>query len=152
MTKKSAAGMSRPNEPKGDCCALGSAAWASKANKRYSFGKRAGPCSTRGGLGLVRTGGESGEHALGVSLCFLAFYRPAEPAHQVEEEGQVVDGVEPEGEQFLGGEEVAQVGARESAAGVAGAFGVGGPRVPRVAGGLDLQAALAREEQAVSRG
>ena len=61
-----------------------------------------------------------------------------------------MDGVEPEGEQLLGGEEVAQVGAGEGSTSIAGTFVVGGPRVAGVARRLDLQPAGAGEEQPVA--
>ncbi len=62
-----------------------------------------------------------------------------------------MDRVEAEAEQLLGGEQVPEVGAGESAAGIAGTLLIGRARVARVAGGLDLQAAAAGEEKPVAR-
>src|SRR5216684_4248377 len=144
MTKKSAAGMSRLKPPKGD--ELGSAACASKASNSKLLGKPG-----RLLIALVGSGGKGFQGRFDVPLRLAALDGRAQAVHQVQIEGEVVDAVEPEGEQFLRGEEVAQVRAREGAAGVAAAVGVGGARIARVTRGLDLQPAPAREEEPVAR-
>src|SRR5690606_36159570 len=52
--------------------------------------------------------------------------RLTDAGHQAQVVGEVVDRVEPHGEQLLGHEEVAQVGAAEGPAGVAGALRIQG--------------------------
>src|SRR5258708_34606713 len=119
MTKKSAAGMSRLKPPKGD--ELGSAACASKASNWKLLGKPG-----RLLIALVGSGGKGFQGRFDVPLRLAALDGRAQAVHQVQIEGEVVDAVEPEGEQFLRGEEVAQGRARESAAGGATADRGGG--------------------------
>src|SRR5258708_7781207 len=119
----------------------------------------AGPSSTgalreqEGSLasgGLVRPGAELLDRLVGERARLAPLDGRAQVAHQVQVEGQVVQAVQAEAEQLLRGEEVAQVGAGEGAAGVAGAGRVGRPRVPGIARALDLQAPLPGEEQPVA--
>src|SRR5260370_29149079 len=125
MTKKSAAGMSRLKAPKGD--ELGSAACANKASNWKLLGKPG-----RLLIALVGSGGKGFQGRFDVPLRLAALDGRAQAVHQVQIEGEVVYAVEPEGEQFLRGEEVAQVGAREGAAGGAAAGGGRGGAGPRV--------------------
>src|SRR5437588_6090083 len=113
MTKKSAAGMGSPNEPKGDCCEFGSAAWASKASNGNLL-RKTGPDLVAPGREAVQSvgaRGEAGEHAVGKGFRLTPLDGLAQRPHQLEKEGQVVDGVEPEAEQFPRREEMAKIGA-----------------------------------------
>src|SRR5258708_26840422 len=96
MTKKSAAGMSRPKPPKGD--ELGSAC-ASKASNWKLLGKP-GPLL----IALVGSRGKGFQGPFDVRLRLAALDGRAQAVHQVQIKGEVVDAVEPEGEQFLRGE------------------------------------------------
>src|SRR5438105_11183618 len=100
MTKKRAAGTSRPKAPKGDCW-LESEAWASRA----SIG--VGPSSTRKRVGLVRTLGEALERLLGVIPGRSVRDRIAQAAHEIEIKREVMERVQPESEQLLRGEQMA---------------------------------------------
>src|ERR1700687_4561301 len=65
----------------------------------------------------IRPDGERSQHLLHVVPRFRSLDRLAQSPHEVEIEGQVVDRVQPEAEQLLRGEEVAQVSAAERAGG-----------------------------------
>src|SRR6185295_4296510 len=75
----------------------------------------------------------------------------AQPAHELEVVMQVVDGVEARAEDLVAAIEMAQVGAREIATGVAGAGRIERPRVGVVGGVADVHHALRGEQVTVAR-
>src|SRR5713101_5271373 len=126
------------------CCGL--FGWLTARRPRQELWPRGRPRATS-----IRALLERFEQLFRVVACPTRLDGRAHPGHEVDVEGEVVQAVQPEREQLLRGEEMAQVGAGERPAGVAAAPGVGGARVPRVTRRLDLQPPPAGEEQAVAR-
>ena len=80
------------------------------------------------------------------------FERRANALHDAEVVGEIVDGVERGGERLAGLNEMAQIGARVAAADGALAGGVGRGLILCILFVLDVEAALAGEEESVASG
>src|SRR5215471_15633782 len=127
--------------------------WAVPTEGRSSYQQRprgasAGPAS---GLALF-TVVEVPRRAAGRERYIpVLFDGSARTRHEVQEVFQVVQGVEPHCQYFFGDEKVAQIGAGEMQAGVAGAARIERPIVSGVGSVLDDDLALRGEEQPVAR-